>query len=400
MKSRRIWYAYLALGVTLITGCLYAERNLPAGRHSHAGIAADASVEGAGTTWLRHASFALADPAPTDTTDRGSMPAEKVYRNIQTLRGMSASEVSATMTFISASLGVHCGFCHAQGDFASDDKPAKKTARSMILMTEDINAKNFGTTTVTCYSCHRGNPVPVAVPSLAQGDWGRLDVSMELKKDSTTTAEAVLDRYTRELGGEAAMGKIRTRTIKASESQAGGTTATVEVFQKLPNKFRSVTTSSDARRGTGIMWYDGTTAGMVFGNRPPNVPNNAELEQLLREAEFFPASDIRKSYTGIRLLGREHIGDRNVLVIEAKRNKSSERLYFDAATGLLVRRYVEFHMTLGSIPFSVEYSDYRTVDGVKVPYTAKWSTLRDSWTDTITELHNNAPVDDALFTRQ
>lgn len=61
-----------------------------------------------------------------------------------------------------AALGVQCTACHVQGDFASDDKPEKATARKMIVMTREINANNFtdGKMHVSCFTCHRGEEHP------------------------------------------------------------------------------------------------------------------------------------------------------------------------------------------------------------------------------------------------
>jgi len=72
-------------------------------------------------------------------------------------------------------LGVGCNFCHVQEkgslhlDYASDEKPEKEIARSMMLMTMDINNKYFGVEhpligdsllTITCSSCHHGTAHP------------------------------------------------------------------------------------------------------------------------------------------------------------------------------------------------------------------------------------------------
>jgi hypothetical protein len=73
-------------------------------------------------------------------------------------------------------LGVECEFCHAEDpqthrpNFASDAKPEKATARTMISMTMEINKKYMSTIkdpdakpedkTVTCGTCHRGNSMP------------------------------------------------------------------------------------------------------------------------------------------------------------------------------------------------------------------------------------------------
>ena len=136
-----------------------------------------------------------------------------------------------SMTYISAALGVRCNFCHVQGDFASDNKPEKNTARGMIAMTHDINAKNFGTPTVTCYTCHRGATDPVAVPPVAEAPWPGLDLREphHFKRDSgSIPLEAVLDRYVQALGGQAAIAKIKSRVTKMSEAQSWGATATTE----------------------------------------------------------------------------------------------------------------------------------------------------------------------------
>jgi hypothetical protein len=72
-------------------------------------------------------------------------------------------------------LGVGCNYCHAQEkgslhlDYASDEKPEKEIARSMMLMTMDINKKYFGVEhpvigdsilTISCSNCHHGTPYP------------------------------------------------------------------------------------------------------------------------------------------------------------------------------------------------------------------------------------------------
>jgi hypothetical protein len=89
----------------------------------------------------------------------------------------------------SASLGVHCNFCHARDaqtnkmDFASDAKPEKQMAREMFKMTAKINSKYFNakkdslgmvmTAGINCNTCHNGNSHPeVKVPEEHHGPGG------------------------------------------------------------------------------------------------------------------------------------------------------------------------------------------------------------------------------------
>src|SRR6266550_102027 len=64
--------------------------------------------------------------------------AEQVYKNIQVLNGLPASELDGVMNFMSASLGVGCNHCHTD-QWDSDMKSAKLAARKMIVMTRNLN---------------------------------------------------------------------------------------------------------------------------------------------------------------------------------------------------------------------------------------------------------------------
>src|SRR5712675_1608884 len=94
--------------------------------------------------------------------------ADQAFKNIQTLKGIPADQLVPTMQFITASLGVECEYCHVEGAFDKDDKKPKQTARKMMEMMFAIDKGNFeGRRAVTCYTCHRGNARPVAIPIIA-----------------------------------------------------------------------------------------------------------------------------------------------------------------------------------------------------------------------------------------
>ncbi len=90
--------------------------------------------------------------------------------NIKILKGWNSDEVRAEMRLVAEALGVKCEHCHVQGNFASDEKRAKHTARRMLELTMTLNADNFAGYVaqdgqsklgrVTCYTCHQGAPTP------------------------------------------------------------------------------------------------------------------------------------------------------------------------------------------------------------------------------------------------
>jgi len=91
-------------------------------------------------------------------------------KNLKVLTGMGGAQVIQIMRNMNAALGVECVTCHVQGDFASDENPKKETARMMLTMTREVNAKFAdGKQHVTCYTCHRGSTEPATAPPAAEG---------------------------------------------------------------------------------------------------------------------------------------------------------------------------------------------------------------------------------------
>lgn len=103
------------------------------------------------------ATLSAQPPQPPAGGQRRPPPEPK---NLKVLK-IPPSELIPTMRAYSAALGVQCGFCHVQGNFASDEKPTKETARMMITMAQDINSKfPDAKVHVSCYTCHRGEAEP------------------------------------------------------------------------------------------------------------------------------------------------------------------------------------------------------------------------------------------------
>jgi hypothetical protein len=105
-------------------------------------------------------------------------PPDNGFKNLKILpKDISHENLVKIMHGFNDALGVKCNFCHApfkdtaqhHPDFASDDKPEKNIARSMMKMTIKINKKFFeakhpfigdSTLSVSCITCHHGSPHP------------------------------------------------------------------------------------------------------------------------------------------------------------------------------------------------------------------------------------------------
>jgi|SRR5450755_803461 hypothetical protein len=101
-------------------------------------------------------------------------PAARQFPAPKNLKILPPERLMETMQAFRLSLGVRCEFCHVQGNFASDEKPQKETARQMIAMARDINAKFFESKMrVTCFTCHHGAEEPASRPAAgAQAEHG------------------------------------------------------------------------------------------------------------------------------------------------------------------------------------------------------------------------------------
>ena len=99
---------------------------------------------------------------------REKEPAETVFKNIQTLKGVPAGRLLAIMEFgYARSLGVNCTHCHTPENWSSEDKNKKQITRDMAAMAANINnqmlknIKNIGEKAViNCTTCHRGQIIP------------------------------------------------------------------------------------------------------------------------------------------------------------------------------------------------------------------------------------------------
>ena len=198
--------------------------------------------------------------------------------------------------------------------------------------------------------------------------------------------EPVLKRYEEAVGGREAFGRLSTRVSKGRiEGAYAGmkVSGTVEVLEKAPDRF--VTLVNIAGLGVVRRGYTGGYGYMqvpMFGFRRVE---GGELAELRLEARLGWAADLRRLYPSMALKGREEVGGAEALVVEATTPEGSTvRLYFDARTGLLVRRGQTF------------YEDFREVDGVRLPFR-----IRDDFAlITLGEVKHNLPLEDARFAEE
>ena len=344
-------------------------------------------VTGAGLDSLSLASPADSDPAAQEKS------AEQVYRNIQALKGVPASQLQQVMALFTGSLGVKCNYCHTN-PFEKDDKPAKQTARRMINMVFDLNRGSFGgRNAITCYSCHRGQPKPDTVLALGRNLF--LPQAAAATPDKLMpTVDQILERYVQALGGRELLEKFTTRVSRGSRVGADGVLVPEEVYQKAPNKLLVVTSYPNAALSVRL---NGQRAWAGDKDKDNEITGE-ELAELTREGNFYKENSLKELYASMNAAGKATIAEKEAYVIEASsRSGNLERLYFDVQTGLLIRRYRESKTVLGPFPLQTDFEDYQVVDGLKLPLTIRWSMPGRVWGRRIAEVKHNVAIEDGKF---
>ena len=321
------------------------------------------------------------------------------FKNIEVLNDMPADQMGKVMNMMSASLGVNCKFCHASndGDYEKEGFEHKDIARQMLKMTFDLNKNYFdGKQEINCATCHQGKPMPSSNIPLTP-------IAREKRQTQPAAkprVEAILAKYENALGGRSNLAKVDSRQIKARRVEPDGVTFEEEEILQKGAKFslKTVYPSKEYGDYAVLEVYDGTNA-FKLGNGALIALKPDESEQIRREAQLFANADLRAIYPDLSFAAIEKIDGREMNVLSSATNAGHirEKLYFDPASGLLVRRVALTPTVLGDFEYRVDYTEYKDFGGVKLPTIVKFAVPNIRWTRKILEVKNNAAIDDAKF---
>lgn len=163
----RITGVTLAVGLAaLVAGCEAPPQE--SSQNGFRGTGMEQIVNPALVAKLAKANIVPPPPYPLEP-DPGGQRASDVYENVKVLGDLSPDEFNRLMASITEWISPKegCNYCHNPENMASDEVYTKVVSRRMIQMTRDINTNwtpHFNANPgagVTCWTCHRGNAVPV-----------------------------------------------------------------------------------------------------------------------------------------------------------------------------------------------------------------------------------------------
>lgn len=349
-----------------------------------------------------------AQPGPAGQAQRPPM-AEQVFKKVDILKGIPVDEFMDTMGMFSAALSLNCIDCHVPESVGAwerfaDETPLKVTTRRMLTMVNDINKNNFsGVRSVTCYTCHRGDMRPKILPNLAAQYAPPVEDANEVVITNIPggpTVDQIFDRYIQALGGSQRLAGLTSYSGRGTYIgfETEQEVVPMEIYAQAPSRRAMIVHMAV---GDNARIFDGTNAWIAASDKPlplysPTGGNfeGAKLDGIL----MFPAqlkgafANWRASATGI--------DDKLVRVLQGSNPRQPPvNFYFDGTTGLLVRVLRLVDTAVGRVPTQIDYSDYREVGGVKIPF--KWVV---TWTNgqataTLNQVVANVTIPASRFAR-
>src|SRR6267143_6267029 len=412
-KTKMSGFVCVALSLGVVVCLTITDSTLKvgaAGDEQQMRVAASAPVLNSSRSLRRMSHAATKSPAPAQGA-QSEKTVDQSRKNIRLLKGLPESQLFLLMNFVATSLGVQCNFCHVQQGkdpktgftkwvWESDDKPEKQTGRRMMQMVLSIKANDkvdFRENPVTCYTCHRGQTKPVGLPPMPLARSGHEpgpNDAAPTVRPASPSVDQIFSKYVEAVGGSAVTG-TKTLVLKGKREASQDRNWPNEITLALPDKFLMVATTP---QGTVRQIVNGDRGSVMNG---ANVRNLTPAEAIAAKRsldELFNVVKVKMS-SGMRSGGVQRVGERESYVVEQMTDSKTERYYFDTQTGLLLRKITINQTVLVPFPEQIDFEDYRDLDGVKVPFTIRYSAIDtfDSWTRTFTEIKRNAVVEDALF---
>lgn len=356
--------------------------------------------------------------------------ADQVFKNVQVLKGISVDDFLGTMGIMCASLGFDCADCHVGAgtqkvDWAADTA-RKLTARKMVRMVQAINRDNFsGRQMVTCWSCHRGRDRPLTTPTLADmyGAFREEQDDLLMPTDQPS-ADQIIDKYLQAVGGPQRLSTVKSFVASGSSVGFGGfgRGGRAQIFSRFPDQRAMVIDfPSSPERGHSLRIFDGQegwveTPLSVLGEYEIT---GGELDGAKLDAELAFPGQIKQVLSDLHAAAPATISDlpepASQAAEESKSTTSNEHsvnvvqgtgpggilvtLYFDAESGVLLREVRYSKSPIGRIPTQIDYSDYRDVGGIKMPFRLVFAWLDGRDSIQLDKIQVNAAIDPSKFSK-
>ena len=194
-------------------------------------------------------------------------------------------------------------------------------------------------------------------------------------QEPAPTAEELLAKAIEASGGAAAVAKPGNRQVTGTmQLPALGISAPLTVWQARPSFLLMEIASAEL--GQMASGCDGDVCWENSSMQGPRIKEGAERAQALREADFDGHLGWSRHYAQAQCAGPDTVDGRAAWkLLMTPKEGAVETWWLDAASGLPVKQALTVASSMGDIPATVWFSDYREVDGLRVPHRTRQSLM-------------------------
>ena len=204
----------------------------------------------------------------------------------------------------------------------------------------------------------------------------------------------IVDQYVKAAGGAKNISRIQTLAIEGTFTNVSvGKAGTFTLDTKLPNRYYSELIAGDK---SWIEAYSGKSAWHDNGAGEIATLVEQESSQLEAAGQYYNVRllQLKKNKLALSLVGHAQVRGKDTWQIEVTAaNGIKRQVYFDVATHLIA----EEKATIGGVGETIGYGDYRTVDGVKLPYQIELRRGDDTYQIAVTRAEVNVAIGDRVF---
>ena len=188
----------------------------------------------------------------------------------------------------------------------------------------------------------------------------------------TPTVDELVARNLKARGGVERLKAVQVMRLSGSMEAPNGSDVPTTVYMARPNMIRQEATV-DGR--VAVQAFDGRrgwTLSPMMGNSPVEVPAGV-AKRMAEQADFDgPLVDLAAKGHRVELVGPDKVGDTPAITVKLIKKSGEEQLiYFDASTGLEIMTRGEVDQNGRKLTIESRYSDFRTVDGVTMPFSVE-----------------------------
>ena len=203
----------------------------------------------------------------------------------------------------------------------------------------------------------------------------------------------VINKYIDAIGGRDSLANVHDRTTIMT-GKVQGFDVTTKIYQKEPDLFRQEVVAGGV---TQNIIFNGQKGEMQSGGQQIKIEGN-ELEKLKNEATLHLLLNLDSLGVKLKLAGMEKVNNKDAYKLEMIFPSGTKWIqYYDTDTGYKIKEEKNITTPQGTFTQEISYGDYRTVNGVKYPFTVNQSIGPQQMDFKVDSIKVNTGIPDTTF---